>query len=300
MFHVDLYRLADATDVLGGGLLDDRLVTGRHADRVARATGRGDPARTPRRRDRGLRRRAARDRADRPRRAPRALPRGARMTCDAPATSCWPSTPPRPGSSWPSARSTASPAQPRAGPPGTATARRCCPPSSGCWPTRASGGRGSRRSSSARGRGRSPACASGIATAKGLAHGLGRPIVGIPTGAALLAAARGVPRRSPAGRGVLLLPAGPSDRVVVRDGRRAEPAPGGPGARARPATTCWSRVDLEGRAPDDALARGETAPRRPRGRAPARSVRPAWPPATRRPRAARARVRHAAARRHGA
>ncbi len=28
MFHVDLYRLADATDVLGGGLLDDRLVTG--------------------------------------------------------------------------------------------------------------------------------------------------------------------------------------------------------------------------------------------------------------------------------
>jgi len=31
----------------------------------------------------------------------------------------------------------------------------------------------------------------GIATAKGLAHGLGRPIVGVPTGVALLAAAGG-------------------------------------------------------------------------------------------------------------
>src|SRR5215510_11359156 len=29
----------------------------------------------------------------------------------------------------------------------------------------------------------------GIATAKGIAHGLGRPIVGVPTGAALIAAA---------------------------------------------------------------------------------------------------------------
>jgi tRNA threonylcarbamoyladenosine biosynthesis protein TsaE len=28
MFHVDLYRLADATDVLAGGLLDDRWVSG--------------------------------------------------------------------------------------------------------------------------------------------------------------------------------------------------------------------------------------------------------------------------------
>ena len=28
MFHVDLYRLADAADVLAGGLLDDRWVGG--------------------------------------------------------------------------------------------------------------------------------------------------------------------------------------------------------------------------------------------------------------------------------
>ena len=47
-----------------------------------------------------------------------------------------------------------------------------------------------------------------VATAKGLAHGLGCPIVGVPTGAALLAV---VPEAS-----ALLLPAGPSDRVLVR------------------------------------------------------------------------------------
>ena len=56
----------------------------------------------------------------------------------------------------------------------------------------------------------------GIATAKGLAHGLGRPIVGIPTGAASLAAAARV-AGVPVARCVVLLPAGPSDRIVVRD-----------------------------------------------------------------------------------
>ena len=55
----------------------------------------------------------------------------------------------------------------------------------------------------------------GIATAKGLAHGLGLPIVGISTAEALLAAAA-----SDEGSGdpVLLMPAGPSDRIVVRRG----------------------------------------------------------------------------------
>ena len=51
----------------------------------------------------------------------------------------------------------------------------------------------------------------GLATAKALAHGLGIPIAGVPTSEALLAAAD-------AGAGkqaVLLLPAGPSDRVFV-------------------------------------------------------------------------------------
>ena len=47
-----------------------------------------------------------------------------------------------------------------------------------------------RRSSSGPGPARSPACGSGIATAKGLAHGLGCPIVGVST-------ARGAARRRP-------------------------------------------------------------------------------------------------------
>ena len=57
----------------------------------------------------------------------------------------------------------------------------------------------------------------GIATAKGLAHGLGRPIIGISTADALLAGA-------PDGA-VLLLPAGPSDRLLVRGGAPATLVP---------------------------------------------------------------------------
>ena len=52
----------------------------------------------------------------------------------------------------------------------------------------------------------------GIATAKGMAHGLGIPLIGVSTGEALLAASGAV-------RPVLLLPAGPTDRLVVRPGR---------------------------------------------------------------------------------
>jgi tRNA threonylcarbamoyladenosine biosynthesis protein TsaB len=54
----------------------------------------------------------------------------------------------------------------------------------------------------------------GIATAKGLAHALGLPIVGVPTGGALIAAALGSRAHPPTRpRVVLLQPAGPSDRV---------------------------------------------------------------------------------------
>jgi tRNA threonylcarbamoyl adenosine modification protein YeaZ len=91
----------------------------------------------------------------------------------------------------------------------------------------------------------------GIATAKGIAHGLGIPLVGVSTAAALLAA-------SGLERAVLLLPAGPRDRLVVRAGRPPEPLPAG----IEPELTAWERLvalDLDDRAPADALERGEIA-----------------------------------------
>ena len=91
----------------------------------------------------------------------------------------------------------------------------------------------------------------GIATAKGIAHGLGIPIVGVSTAEALLAAS-GVERAA------LLLPAGPSDRLMVRAGQAPEALPAG----TEPKLGAWERlvaVDLDGRAPADALARGELA-----------------------------------------
>jgi tRNA threonylcarbamoyl adenosine modification protein YeaZ len=92
----------------------------------------------------------------------------------------------------------------------------------------------------------------GIATAKGLAHGLGLPIVGISTAEALLAGTAGD------GTLVLLLPAGPSDRIVVRPGRHPELLPGGSEPDLAPGEQLVA-VDLDGRAPADALERGETA-----------------------------------------
>jgi tRNA threonylcarbamoyladenosine biosynthesis protein TsaB len=96
----------------------------------------------------------------------------------------------------------------------------------------------------------------GIATAKGLAHALSLPIVGVTTGAALLNAAAAA---DPAGgRLVLLQPAGPNDRVVVRPGEAARILPGG----TEPEVALDERlvaVDLAGRAPDDAVALGEAA-----------------------------------------
>jgi hypothetical protein len=93
----------------------------------------------------------------------------------------------------------------------------------------------------------------GIATAKGLAHGMALPIVGISTAEALLAGVA-----SPDGAPVLLLPAGPSDRIVVRPGQRPELLPGGLEPGIAPGEQLIA-VDLDGRAPADALERGETA-----------------------------------------
>jgi tRNA threonylcarbamoyl adenosine modification protein YeaZ len=96
----------------------------------------------------------------------------------------------------------------------------------------------------------------GLATAKALARGLGVPIAGVPTSEALLRAA------SLAGavegtHAVLLLPAGPSDRVVVAGGE-ARLVRGGDELGLGPEEVVVA-VDLPGRAPEDALDRGATA-----------------------------------------
>lgn len=93
----------------------------------------------------------------------------------------------------------------------------------------------------------------GIATAKGLAHGLRLPIVGVSTAEALLA---GLPEDD--GEPVLLLPAGPSDRILVRRGARPELLPGGMDPDLAPGERLVA-VDLDGRAATDALERGERA-----------------------------------------
>lgn len=97
----------------------------------------------------------------------------------------------------------------------------------------------------------------GIATAKGLAHGLGVPLVGVPTGLALLAAAddAGVP---PGARLALLLPAGPADRFLVRADLPATLLPAG-AEPDLPAGTTLVAVDLADRAPAAALALGARA-----------------------------------------
>jgi len=95
----------------------------------------------------------------------------------------------------------------------------------------------------------------GIATAKGSAHGLGCPLVGVSTAESLLAAAT---RSGPAGRPVLLLPAGPSDRIVIRPGSRGVLLVGGHDPELAPGEWLVA-VDLDGRAPVDAVGRGEIA-----------------------------------------
>jgi tRNA threonylcarbamoyl adenosine modification protein YeaZ len=101
----------------------------------------------------------------------------------------------------------------------------------------------------------------GLATAKGLAHGLGIPIVGVSTGQALITAARAAqgddPRRG-GGDPVLLLPAGPSDRILVRHGRPPELLVAGSEPALEAGETLVA-IDLEDRVDPPALERGETA-----------------------------------------
>ena len=79
LFHVDLYRLADAADALAGGLLDERQAERRHARRVGGALGDALPRGAPRRRHRRApaTSRATIDARSRHGERYRALPRGA-------------------------------------------------------------------------------------------------------------------------------------------------------------------------------------------------------------------------------
>ena len=136
------------------------------------------------------------------------------------------------------------------GRPATGTARRSCPPSTTCSAGPGSTGRGWRRIVVGTGPGAFTGLRVGIATAKGIAHGLGLPIIGVSTAEALLAG-------SPSGS-VLLLPAGPSDRLLVRNGGPASLVPAGTEPDLEPGESIVA-VDLADRAAADALARGETA-----------------------------------------
>ncbi len=98
----------------------------------------------------------------------------------------------------------------------------------------------------------------GLATAHGIARAAAAPLVGIPTGVALDAAAR-TAGAVPPGVGIALaLPAGPAALYLVRDGRATlarsdelvdDPASG----------LALVAVDLAGRAPEEATARGAAA-----------------------------------------
>ncbi len=96
----------------------------------------------------------------------------------------------------------------------------------------------------------------GIATAKGLAHALSLPIVGVATGTALLDSAAAVLGGD--ARLVLLQPAGPSDRVIVRRGEPPRILPGGTDPDVAPDERLVA-VDLAGRADEAAVALGSAA-----------------------------------------
>lgn len=98
----------------------------------------------------------------------------------------------------------------------------------------------------------------GLATAKGLAHGLGLSLVGISTAEALLFAAASA--GTPEGSAVLLLPAGPANRIVVRAGMAPALLPAGREPDLQPGETLVA-IDLDGRATPDALERGAEARR---------------------------------------
>ncbi|MFH0751928.1 MAG: tRNA (adenosine(37)-N6)-threonylcarbamoyltransferase complex dimerization subunit type 1 TsaB [Chloroflexota bacterium] len=98
----------------------------------------------------------------------------------------------------------------------------------------------------------------GLATAHGIARAAEAPLIGIPTGVALAAAARATGAVPPGREVALLLPAGPAGRYLVRDGRAILAPTDEPTGSPAPGTALVA-VDLAGRAPVDAVARGTVA-----------------------------------------
>ena len=134
----------------------------------------------------------------------------------------------------------------------------------------------------------------GLATAKGLAYGLGLPLVGISTAEALLAAAAAADESGNGGTPVLLLPAGPSDRIVVRPGTPPALLPAG--EEPDLAADEWLvAIDLED-GPTSDPSNAERWPGPAWEPPSSRGARPGWLPRRRRFGRARARVRDAAAR----
>ena len=102
----------------------------------------------------------------------------------------------------------------------------------------------------------SPGLRVGLATAKALARGLGLPIAGVPTSEALLRR-QAWPAAFEGGEAVLLLPAGPSDRVVVAGGQAVWSAAARSPSWSR-ARRSWPSICRAGR-PAAALALGAQA-----------------------------------------
>jgi len=97
----------------------------------------------------------------------------------------------------------------------------------------------------------------GLATAKGIARALGVPIIGVATSEGLAVAVAAIDGVA-AERVVVLLPAGPSDRVWCRPGAPPQLLVGGVEPAIGPADVLCA-VDLDGRAPREAIERGERA-----------------------------------------
>ena len=98
----------------------------------------------------------------------------------------------------------------------------------------------------------------GLATAHGIARAAAVPLVGVPTGVALAAAAWATGVVPPGAEVAFLLPAGPTGRYLVRDGRATLAPPDEPTGDPTPDAVLVA-VDLPGRAPEEAIARGAAA-----------------------------------------
>ena len=292
LFHIDLYRLADASDALAGGLIDDRQAAGvtlvEWPERLGPALpaerldvvidGTGDEPRTitlraRRRRACGATSRSCRDAAGRAGRDP-----GHRQRHDA-------------GSSSRSGRSTATLIDAADWPAGYRHGETLLPAIDALLDAaRDRARRGSRRSSSAPGPARSPGCASGSR----------RPRASPTRSAGRSSASRPARRCWPDAPATARRPAAAGRAVATGSssgaGRRRGSLPAGAEPELAPDATLVA-VDLAGRAPGDALARGEAA----RAGLGAALLAPRRGPAgrgrRRRPGPARARVRDAAARR---